>query len=267
MRTREKEYPPISEERRAIYMEKIKNFTLMDDDFMSKVFEDKACAEYLLHIILDREDLMVVQVQSQYTLKNLQGRSVRLDILATDANGDLYNIEVQRSDKGADALRARLYSSLLDANSTDIGEKFENIRETWVIFITENDVLGAGLPIYHIERTVVETGQQLGDKAHIIYVNSKVRNDTRLGRLMHDFHCKNVGDMTPSVLAERAYYFKENEEGSRSMCRAMEELILDEHKKIALEMLRNKEMSCEKIAMYFNLSLEEVQELAEEYGL
>lgn len=52
----------------------------MDDTFMSKVFEDKACAELLLKIILQKE-LTVKEVISQYTVKNLQGRSIRLDIL------------------------------------------------------------------------------------------------------------------------------------------------------------------------------------------
>ena len=62
----------------------IRNFRLMDDAFMSKVFEDKTCAEFLLQIILNRDDLIVQEVHGQHDLKNLQGRSVRLDILAID---------------------------------------------------------------------------------------------------------------------------------------------------------------------------------------
>ena len=48
---------------------------------MNKVFEDKACAEFLLQIILQRTDLRVQRVHGQHDIKNLQGRSVRLDIL------------------------------------------------------------------------------------------------------------------------------------------------------------------------------------------
>lgn len=40
-------------------------------------------------------------------IKNLQGRSVRLDILAVDTNNRTYNIEIQRSDCDAGAKRAR----------------------------------------------------------------------------------------------------------------------------------------------------------------
>ena len=124
-------------------LKRIQGFRLLDDDFMSKVFEDKDCAEFLLQIILKRSDLKVKKVQGQYDVKNLQGRSVRLDILAVDNNNEVYNIEVQRSDKGTGAKRARYNSSLIDANVTEPGDEYEALNETYVIFITENDTLKA----------------------------------------------------------------------------------------------------------------------------
>ena len=60
----------ISAENRAEILNIIENFRLMDDTFMSKVFEDKACAELLLMVILNRDDLTVVKVVSQFELKN-----------------------------------------------------------------------------------------------------------------------------------------------------------------------------------------------------
>ena len=68
-----------------------------------------------------------------------------MDILAVDSNNRIYNIEIQRSDRGADAKRARYNSSLIDANMTEAGDKYDALTETYVIFITENDVLKAGL--------------------------------------------------------------------------------------------------------------------------
>ena len=44
-------------------LQRLRGFRLLDDDFMSKVFEDKACAEFLLQIILQRHDLKVQSVQ------------------------------------------------------------------------------------------------------------------------------------------------------------------------------------------------------------
>ena len=59
-------------------LECIRKFRLMDDTFMSKVFEDKKCAELLLHVILNRNDLIVQEVHGQYDINNLQGRSITL---------------------------------------------------------------------------------------------------------------------------------------------------------------------------------------------
>ncbi|MCM1417880.1 MAG: PD-(D/E)XK nuclease family transposase, partial [Roseburia sp.] len=169
------------------YIEKISELCLLDDDFMTVVFEKKELAEFLLRIILEIPDLTVVNSKTQYNLKNLYGRSVRLDILAKDSKGKIYNIEVQRDDRFADPERARLNSSLIDANFSKKGKKEIKLPEAYVIFITENDVLGGGLPIYHIERTIKESNRLFGDGAHIIYVNGENREDTALGHLMADF--------------------------------------------------------------------------------
>lgn len=246
----------------------IRNFRLMDDDFMSKVFEDKLCAEFLLKIILNRDDLTVQEVHGQHDLKNLQGRSVRLDILAVDKKSRAYNVEVQRSDRGAGAKRARYNSSLLDANLTYQGDGYNALNETYVIFITENDVLKRGLPIYHINRTIEETGEAFGDEAHIIYVNSQIKDDTALGRLMHDFVCTDPGEMNYPVLAQRVRYFKEDAKGVTTMCKAMEEMRNETareatHAKavaIAQKMLKAG-MAYETIADMVELSLDEVKAL------
>ncbi len=67
-------------------MEVIRKFRLIDDTFMTKVFEDKECSELLLRVILDRDDLTVVSSITQYEIKNLQGRSSRLDIFGLSPN-------------------------------------------------------------------------------------------------------------------------------------------------------------------------------------
>lgn len=203
-------------------LQRLRGFRLLDDDFMTKVFEDISCAELLLRIILNDEGILVLEAHSQRGIKNLQGRSVKLDILAVDSHNRVFNVEVQRSDRGAGAKRARYNSALIDANVTEPGDQYEDLNETFVIFITENDVMKAGLPIYHIDRVVRETGKLFEDEEHIIYVNSQIKDETKLGRLMHDFSCTDAKDMYNKVLADRVRYFKEDERGVEIMCREME---------------------------------------------
>ncbi|MCM1283100.1 MAG: PD-(D/E)XK nuclease family transposase [Muribaculaceae bacterium] len=251
-------------------LEYIKNFRLMDDDFMAKFFEENLeCTEFVLRIIMDNPDLQVQSVHTQHEIRNLLGHSVRLDAYATDKNAKKYNIEIQRSDKGASPKRARYHSSVLDSNILPKGEDYDFLMETYVIFITEHDEMREGLPIYHIDRTVRETGALFRDEAHIIYVNGEYReNDSPIGVLMHDFACKNPADMQYKVLAERARYLKESREGQLVMCKAMEEMrnesILAERKQTAIRLIRAGKLSNEEIAVGVNLALEEVQKLAEE---
>lgn len=108
-------------------LRRLRGLRLLDDDCMQKVFEDKAYTELLLQIILKRADLQVLHVKGQQDIKNLQGRSVTLDILAVDTDNKVYNIEIQRRDKGAAVKRARYNSNLIDSNVTEPGEKYEKI--------------------------------------------------------------------------------------------------------------------------------------------
>ena len=256
-------------------LERLARLRLLDDDFMTKVFEDKECAEILLQIILDRKDLKVLRVQVQYTVKNLQGRSVRLDILAVDETGKIYDIEIQRDDKGAGTKRARYNSSMLDANITEPGEEFEKLPETYVIFITENDVLGGNLPIYHIDRTIQESKELFQDESHIIYVNSQITDETELGKLMQDFRCTNAKDMNNPVLAKRVSYFKENQEGVAVMCKEMELMreevreettkkVREETTKKAIRNMLAKSFSKEHIKLALDVTDADIQKVEEE---
>ena len=166
--------------------------------------------------------------------------------------------------------RARYNSSLIDANITEPGEKYENLCESYVIFITENDIMKVGLPIYHIDRTVKETGELFGDESHIIYVNSQIKDESALGKLMHDFSCTDAKDMKYKILADRVRYFKEDEKGVAIMCKAMEDMRNEAAReaekmkaiRMARLMIEDGKLNYEDIAMYTELTLEEVEKIA-----
>lgn len=160
---------------------------------------------------------------------------------------------------------ARYNSSLMDANVTEPGEKYENLCESYVIFITENDIMKARLPIYHIDRTVKETGELFSDESHIIYVNSQIKDESALGKLMHDFSCTDAKDMKYKILADRVQYFKEDEKGVATMCKAMEEMrneaVKEERVEVARQLLELGKLSYEEIAKIAKMTIEEVKAL------
>lgn len=215
------------EQRYIRYKSVIKELTIMNDIFMRNVFKKRECVEHVLRIIMKMKDLQILDYTVQKDYKNLQGRSAILDCVARDDANKQYNVEIQQDTEGATPKRARYHSGLLDMNTLNPGQDFEELPDSYVIFITKDDVPGNGLPIYHADRVIEETGGMFGDGSHIIYVNSSIQDeDTDLGRLMHDLHCKNAEAMYSEVLARRVSELKETEkEENIGMCDALEKLI------------------------------------------
>ena len=153
------------------YLAELEQMRLMDDTFMSKCLENAPeCIELILQVILGKKDLKVVKSQTEYPIKSLQGRGVRFDVYARDSKGREYDIELQRANEGAEPRRARYNSALMDANALKSGEDVGDLRDTYVIFITENDVMDGGKEVYQIDRTIREMdGKAFGDGTHIIY--------------------------------------------------------------------------------------------------
>ncbi|MCF0261244.1 MAG: PD-(D/E)XK nuclease family transposase, partial [Erysipelotrichaceae bacterium] len=211
----------------------IERLTLFDDQLMSKVFNKNIeAANLLLRIILKKDDIQVLNVTSQKQFHNplIEGRNIQLDIVATDQAGKLYNIEVQKESRGADFKRARFHSAMLDATMLKKNQKFNELSESWVIFITQKDYLGKGLGMYHINRVCSETDEPIEDGSNIVYVNGAWRGKDPLGDLMHDFSCADPEECKYEELKKGIRHFKQ--EGGKS---EMSDLIEEYAQEIARE--------------------------------
>ena len=264
---------------------------LMDDALFAKCFgESKECIEVLLRIILGRNDITVISVHPQSWLENITCRSVRLDALASDSGGRIYDIEVQKRTGEASRKRARYYSSMLDAAALGKGMGFDALPDSFVIFITEGDAIGSGEAIYHVARKVEETGEAFGDGSEIIYVSSSLtKPETELGRLMEDMKCTDPEKMHYTVIKERTEFLKLEKEGIAIMSSMFDEVLKREREtswndgmiegtKIGKQegqkegvikgkldmtksMLADGFLPLSKIAEYSGLSLEEVENI------
>lgn len=253
----------------------IKNFTLMSDIFMRNVFKQRECLEYVLQVIMEKQDLKVIDQIIQKDYKNLQGRSAIMDCVARDSEGKQFDVEIQQDNEGASPKRARYHSGLMDMNTLNPGQDFDELPESYVIFITRDDILGYDFPIYHIDRHIKEADDSFQDEAHIIYVNSRKQEDTELGRLMHDLHCKNADEMHSPVLAKRVHELKDTQKGVELMCHEMEKIYsegmesgekrgeLKKAKETALS-LAEMGLPVEKIAKAVNHNVNEVQKWIDE---
>lgn len=251
-------------------LEAIRKLCLLDDNLMTLVFDRNIEAtELLLNVILRRNDLRVLDVVAQREYKNPMpgGRSITIDIYAVDGNDKVYDIEVQRASEGADVHRARFHSSMIDTKMLKVGQEFKEIHDSYVIFITANDVIGAGCSLYHVNRMIEETGTYFNDGSHIIYVNGSYKDDNDpVGKLMHDFRCLSSVDMFYPILAKQVKYFKETEGGQEIMCQVFEDLaekrITEEKKAFARRLIARGKQTLEEIAEDAELPIEVVRDLA-----
>ncbi len=125
-----------------------------------------------------------------------------------------------------------------------------------MIFITENDAIGGGLPIYTIDRQITNMDQPFDDGEHIIYVNGADKDaSTALGMLTHDFFCTDTDDMHYKGLLIRfgiirkmgkvaacqwhAFSNDRSKTEKEAMCKVMEDMRKEEAKKTTVEHIRN----------------------------
>ena len=219
----------------------IDGLTLFDDDLMSRVFDKNIEAtELLLRIILERK-IKVISVNGQEEMKSaaVGGRNITLDVHALDENEEKMDIEVQGNSEGAHIRRARYHSSVLDSRMLKEGQEFKEIKDSYVIFIYKRDKFQEGLPLYHIDRYVRETGKLFEDGSHIIYVNGNYKGDDEIGHLMQDFHQTDPDNMHYKELSQGVRHFKEVEEGRDTMCEAVQEYAKEYAKTEKAEIVEN----------------------------
>ena len=201
-----------------------KTLCMMNNKFMNAMLENNIPAtQKMLRVIMKNDKIKVVSVRVQNFIQNLFGHSAQLDVLAEDENGKLFNVEIQRADEGGPAKRARFYSSSLDTVFLKAGHDYEELPETYVIFITENDVLQRNLPIYNIDRYIGQNMELFNDGSHIIYVNSKIQDDTPLGKLMQDLYCTDPAKLNYKEFAPQMEFLKYSKEGEVEMRDLFEE--------------------------------------------
>lgn len=127
----------------------------------------------------------------------------------------------------------------MDIENLNAGQEFEELPDTYTIFITEEDFFGRNEAIYPIERMNLVTGNPFDDGEHIVYVNGEYRGDSALGKLMHDFNCTQADDMNYDLMAERTRYLKENPEGVKEMSALMEEMCNETAENTILQAISN----------------------------
>ena len=200
----------------------------------------------------------------------MQGRSCTLDLRCTLGNGKFVNVEIQRADDDNHQKRVLYNSALLITNIMNPGIKFEQVPDVIVVFISAFDIFNQGKTVYHIERTIKETGNIVTNGMEEIYVNAAIDDKSDIADLMKVFTENDTYDDDKfPITSSSKRRFKTTEEGVKEMCEVIEknreEAVKEAKEEMALDMMADNE-PVNKILKYSKLALSRIQELASQNG-
>ena len=167
-----------------------KRFKFSDDVMFSLVMADKEICGEVITRIIGNEIGEIRHIITQRTLVNKPKlKYTRFDVCVETTDGKLYDVEIQMSDQHNLERRKRYYQSMLDATTTRSGTEYENLPDTYIIFICDFDYFGKGEPLYIFENLCKNnSGVVLKDGSHKVVVNlggyEKCDNE-RLKLLLH----------------------------------------------------------------------------------
>lgn len=202
----------------------------IDDALFQKMAESKAFCQEILRVFLEEPDLVVIDNTPQKTYKNLQGRSIRVDLICNviddcSLEKTIVNVEVEKQSLDHHR-RVRYQGDVITANITDPGSKFKEVPSLIIVYITKSNFIKSVRTKEIVERIVVGTGRIVDDGLTEIYINGIIDDGTQVAQLMKVFTKDEFynSDLFPETTSLKLHY-KTTEEGIREMYEIVEKLI------------------------------------------
>ncbi|MBE6351612.1 MAG: Rpn family recombination-promoting nuclease/putative transposase [Treponema bryantii] len=272
------------------FIKPIEELTFTDDFMFGYILRDpeicKTLLETLLEIQIDRLEYPELQ-KSISTFYESKG--VRLDVYVKNSNR-VFDIEIQNDFQIALPRRTRYYQSMIDMDDLLKGADYSELKESFIIFVCQFDPFKADLPCYTFKNlclednninlkdgttkiifnsTAYEKENNLEISAFLKYIKTKVPTNNftdRLHRLVeeHKINNKFRNEYFAMNLHDRDITRKAFAEGEalgveKGISQGAEQNKIETAKKFI-----KMGFSFEQIAEGTNLSLEKVQQLAEE---
>ena len=171
-------------------MKPLKELNLLDRFLFDEVMEDPQTARDILEILLGREVPLLDhnETEKEYR-RSPQYRSIRIDVFALDAEGNIYDAEMQGKNTGNLPRRSRLYESHINVSLLAPGETdFNKLNDVYVIIIAPFDLWGMGRYRYTFRMGCEEVpGLHLEDGATRIFLNTRGTEPDGVSRELVDF--------------------------------------------------------------------------------
>lgn len=140
------------------------------------------CKEFL-EMVIGKTIERVVVSKEKSIIYHPEYKGVRLDVYAEDEERTHYNVEMQVLKKPALGKRSRYYQSQLDMELLLSGSGYEELPNTYVIFICDFDPFGEKKYRYTFRNQCEESKKaELDDGRHIIFLSTKGTDKEKVPR-------------------------------------------------------------------------------------
>lgn len=189
--------------------------------------QNNQIAKDLVEAALSKEEvpIRIKNIIPQMRMAHPDAHEVIYDALIETEEGTQIDLEIQNLDSPDWIPRLFYNESFLVQRTLPKNEQYRNMKRRIVIGYCNFPVLENNFPIYHIGRTLRETGQNIDDRGQIILVNGKYPHHVGLLKnVLHDMSKESPDEMVLKSYRE-AYQFLTTQKGEEAMSAWMEETI------------------------------------------
>ena len=257
--------------------------TLRNNFMFRLVMEKQELCKKLIECILGIKIKSISYMEHEKSFEaNLRSKGIRLDLFVIDEDGVAYDIEMQMDNSYKEFLgrRTRYYVSTMDNNALKKGERYSQLRKSYVIFICTFDPFGRGLAKYTFNAICNEDHSLvLDDGVTRVFINTegdRHRISKELASLIGYISTGEVTDDYTKDLDEEVRTLRNDDGRERDYMTYMQTIMEHEdmaysqgitqgisqaNKAMAIKMLKaNKPY--EEISEFTELTLSEIRELA-----
>ena len=253
--------------------------TLRNNFMFRLVMEKQELCKKLIECILGIKIKSISYMEHEKSFEaNLRSKGIRLDLFVIDEDGVAYDIEMQMDNSYKEFLgrRTRYYVSTMDNNALKKGERYSQLRKSYVIFICTFDPFGRGLAKYTFNAICNEDHSLvLDDGVTRVFINTegdRHRISKELASLIGYISTGEVTDDYTQDLDEEVRALRNDDGRERDYMTYMQTIMEHEdmaynrgisqaNKAMAIKMLKaNKPY--EEISEFTELTMSDIRELA-----
>ena len=171
---------------------KWEDLDITDDFIFSRVMRNKKLCRTLLEMILKVKIGKIKFLTSHHAIRvEPNAKGIIMDVYLKDENR-VINVEMQTSNQGDLARRARYYQAAADIDTTPKGSEYKDLKENVVIFICTFDPFHRGKAIYSFSNYCInyEEPIPLEDDTTKLFLNTateQLRDLDQELRLFYDY--------------------------------------------------------------------------------